>query len=67
MSELLEQAIAKIKTMSVSEQDAIATMFLEELADDMRWDESFNQSPDLLAQLVALAMAEHYTGKTQSL
>jgi hypothetical protein len=67
MTELLEQAITKLKIMSVSEQYAIATMILEELADDMRWDESFNQSPDLLAQLAASAMAKHHTGKTQSL
>ncbi len=63
MTELLAQAITKLKTMSVSEQDAIATMFLEELADDMGWDEPFSQSSDLLAQLVA----ERHTGKTQSL
>jgi hypothetical protein len=67
MTELLEQAITKLKTMSASEQDTIAAMILEELADDMRWDESFAQSPDLLAQLAASAMTEHHTGETQLL
>jgi hypothetical protein len=67
MTELLEQAITKLKTMSASEQDSIATMILEELEDDLRWDESFSSSPDILAQLAATAMAEHHAGKTQEL
>lgn len=67
MTELLEQAITKLKTMSDSEQDSIAAMILEELADDLCWDESFSQSSDILAQMTASAMAEHYAGKTQEL
>lgn len=67
MTELLEQAITKLKTMSASEQDTIAIMILEEIVDDIRWDESFSQSPDLLAQLAASAMAEHHVSKTQTL
>jgi hypothetical protein len=67
MTDLLEQAITKLKTMPASEQDSIAAMILEELADDLRWDESFSRSPDLLAQLAASAMAEHDAGKTQEL
>ena len=31
MTELLERAIAKLRTLSASEQDAIASMILEEL------------------------------------
>jgi hypothetical protein len=34
MAELLEQAIAKLKTRPVSEQDSIAALILEELQDD---------------------------------
>jgi hypothetical protein len=67
MTELLEQAIARLKTLPSSEQDAIATMILEELEQERRWDESFARSPDLLAQLAAEAMAEHRAGKTQEL
>ena len=33
MTELLEQAITRLKTVSSSEQDAIAMMILEELED----------------------------------
>ena len=67
MTELLEQAIAKLKTRPISEQDAIAALILEELEDDNRWDESFARSPDLLTKLAAEAIAEHRAGKTQEL
>lgn len=67
MSELLDQAITKLKTISASEQDSIAAMIFEEIDDDLRWDESFSRSPDILAQLAASAMAEHHAGKTQEL
>ncbi|MBE9227131.1 hypothetical protein IQ264_17010 [Phormidium sp. LEGE 05292] len=67
MTELLERAIAKLKTLPASEQDAIAAMILEELEDDRRWDESFSRSPDILAKLAATALAEYHAGKTQEL
>lgn len=59
MTELLERAIAKLKTLSASEQDAIASMILEELQDDLKWDRAFANSPDVLAKLAASAMAEY--------
>ena len=67
MTELLERAIAKLKTLSASEQDAIASMILEELQDDLIWDRAFASSPDALAKLAATAMAEYRAGKTQEL
>jgi hypothetical protein len=67
MTELLQQAIAKLKTRPISEQDSIAALILEEIEDDNRWDESFARSPDLLAKLAGEAMAEHRAGKTQEL
>jgi hypothetical protein len=67
MTERLEQAIARLKTLPTDDQDAIATLILEELEDDQRWDESFVRSPDLFAKLAAEAMAEYRAGKTQEL
>lgn len=67
MTELLKQAIAQLKALSTDKQDAMATLILEELEDDQRWDESFACSPDLLAKLSAEAMAEYRAGKTQEL
>ena len=42
-------------------------MILEELEEDLRWDEAFSRSPDTLAKLAASAMAEYHAGKTQEL
>ncbi len=67
MTELLERAIAQLKTLPADEQDAIASMILGELEDEQRWDESFSRSPDVLAKLAASAMAEHHAGETQEL
>jgi hypothetical protein len=67
MTELLERAIAKLKTLSASEQDALASMILEELEDERRWAQAFSRSPDALATLAATAMAEYHAGQTQEL
>jgi hypothetical protein len=67
MTELLEQAIIKLKSLPVSQQNAMAMMILEELEDEQRWDEAFESSPDALALLAAQAMAEYRAGKTQQL
>ncbi len=67
MTDLLEQAIARLKTIPASDQDAIAALILEELEDEARWDASFAKSQDALAKFASEAMAEYRTGKTQAL
>lgn len=67
MTELLKRAIASLQTLPESEQNAIASMILEEIEDERRWDEAFSRSPDLLAKLAASAMAEYRAGKSQEL
>ena len=44
MTELLEQAIAGLKTLPPNDQNAIATLILEELEDDQRWDSAKDES-----------------------
>ncbi|MEG4022663.1 hypothetical protein [Microcoleus sp. S13C4] len=56
-----------MKTLSASEQDALASMIREELEDERRWDQAFSRSPDALAKLAASAMAEYHAGKTEEL
>lgn len=67
MTELLEQAIAKIKDLPDNEQDTIAAIILEELEDEKKWEQAFANSQDLLASLAAEAMQEYQGGKTQEL
>jgi hypothetical protein len=56
-----------LKTLSASEQDALASMILAELEDDPRCDRAFARSPDTLAKLAAPPMAEYHAGKTHEL
>ena len=44
-----------------------AAMILEELEDEIRWDEAFARSQDALAFLATEAMAEYRAGKTEEL
>ncbi|HEY9621194.1 MAG TPA: hypothetical protein V6C78_12530 [Crinalium sp.] len=67
MTELLERAIARLKTLPPDEQDAIAAMILDELEDEIRWDTTFAKSHDALAKLATEAMAEYHSGQTQPL
>ncbi len=67
MTELLEAAIARLKTLPTDKQDAIASLILEEIEEEQRWDESFAHSPNLLTKLATEAMAEYRAGKTREL
>lgn len=63
MSVLLEQAFAKVRTLSDAEQDAIAALILAEIEDDERWEESFARSPQKLAALAARADQQVQAGE----
>jgi hypothetical protein len=67
MTELLEKAIAQLANLPNEEQDAIALIILEEIADDIKWDQAFANSQDLLAKLGAEAMEEYHAGQTVEL
>lgn len=67
MTELLDRTITKLKTLPVDQQDAIAMIILEELEDEMQWNNSFERSQDVLAKLAEEAMSEYHAGKTQEL
>ncbi len=55
MTALLDQAIAAVQQLEPKQQDAIAALILEELADEQRWDQSFAQSQDALSRLAEQA------------
>ena len=67
MTELLEQAIEHLRALDADKQDAIATLIMEELEDEAKWDASFASSQDLLADLAAEAISEYNAGQTQVL
>jgi hypothetical protein len=51
MSQLLNQSIAEARKLPDEQQDAIAALILDEIADDRRWKEAFTASPGKLAAL----------------
>lgn len=65
MTQLLEQALTAVRDLPEVEQDAIATLILEELADEKRWDAAFARSQDELAHLAAKALDDVRSGRTR--
>lgn len=51
MTQLLDKAIAEVYKLPAVQQDAIATIILDELADEQQWDVAFAHSQDKLTKL----------------
>jgi hypothetical protein len=66
MTPLLEQAIREVKKLPEIEQDAIARLILDELADEQRWQQSFARSQDQLARMAAKAREDIAAGRIKS-
>jgi hypothetical protein len=66
MTQLLEQALNEAKKRSDPEQDAIATLILDELADEQRWQDSLARSQDQLARLTAKVREDIRAGRVTS-
>ena len=67
MTDLLEKAFAEAAKLPEQEQEALAQWILQELESEKRWDELFERSQDILAELGEEALAEFRAGKTQEL
>lgn len=67
MTQLLERAIEAARKLSASEQDAIAALILEELADERRWEEAFAGSQDRLAELAAKVRRDIAEGRVHDI
>jgi len=67
MTQLLEQALQQVRLLPETEQDAIATVILDELESEQRWHGAFAGSQEQLASLAREALAEHRAGKTREL
>ena len=67
MTTLLEQAIDKLRELPYSEQDAMAAIILDELADEGRWDAAFARSQDRLAEIAEHVRAEIRARRTRDI
>lgn len=66
MTQSLERALAEIQKLPDAEQDAIAAIILDELADEQRWNEAFARSQDQLARLAAQTRANIRAGRLKN-
>jgi hypothetical protein len=65
MTQLLQQAFAAVQKLSDAEQDAIAAIILEEIADERRWDEAFARSQGPLGRLADRVRRDIRDGKVK--
>lgn len=64
MTQLLDEALAKVAQLSPEQQDAIAELIPEELEDEQHWDAAFARSQDALARLADQVRADIRAGRT---
>lgn len=66
MTQLLEKALAQVSGLPDPEQDAIASLILDELADDRRWDEAFARSQEQLGRLADRVRQDIRAGRVRN-
>ena len=69
MSELIEQVIQKIKQLPEQDQESIASIILQEIESEHRWDKLFGrpESADILSRMADKALAEVRAGRATPL
>lgn len=65
MTQLLQKAIEEIQKLPASDQEAIASLILEEIADERRWEESFARSQAQLGRLAEKVREDIRAGRVQ--
>ncbi len=65
MTTLLQEAINALAKLPPDDQNAIAALILEELADEKCWQDSFANSQDALAELAHQAQQEIQAGRVK--
>lgn len=67
MTKALQEAFEAASRLPDDEQEAIAAVLRDELADEHRWSRSFAGSQDALLRLADEALDEERTGATRPL
>lgn len=67
MTKLATEAWEKLQELGDAEQDRLARLILDDIESERRWDELFEKSHDLLAEMAAEAKAEYDAGETDEL
>lgn len=67
MTHLLQHAIAELQKLSDSEQDAMAAVILEEIADEEQWQTAFANSQDELSRIAEKVREDVRQGRVRDL
>lgn len=67
MTQLLEKAITEVSKLPEEEQDAIATLILDEIIDEQQWDQQFARSQDCLSQMADKVRADIRAGRVRKM
>jgi hypothetical protein len=67
MTRVLEAALAEVAKLPPDEQDVLASLLLDEIKSEQRWNSSFSKSQDLLKSLADEALAEFKAGRAKPL
>jgi hypothetical protein len=67
MTKLLEKAFDEARKLPPDEQEALAAIILEEIADEARWARNFSERRAILQNIIADADAEIDRGETRPL
>lgn len=68
MTELLEQAFKKAQKLSSHLQDELAQQLLEDIENELKWQESLSDSDvnlDAIEEMAQMALIEDRDGKTE--
>ena len=67
MTRVLDAALAEVAKLPAVEQDALASLILDEIRSERRWTGSLAASQNMLKSLADEALAEFRAGKTKTL
>ena len=65
MTVLLEKAFSEATRLSEMQQDHLAHIIFDILADEKQWDELFARTQNMLGNMANEAIAEYESGKTK--
>ena len=67
MTRVLDAALAEVAKLPPVEQDALASLILDEIKSEQRWTGTLAASQSMLKTLADEALAEFKSGKTKTL
>jgi hypothetical protein len=67
MTKLLKQILEQASRLPEEEQDSLAAILIEEMADEARWAKAFERSQGALEKLAQEALEEFRRGETTPL